>query len=128
MNLHFSFLLVLIFSVAGYAQEKQNKPYNKFFNEEKPKRRYDYFDISPQFKLPNPEAPVLTDSLVKRRRYITGADISEKDFPDYFNMPVWRPGPEFSSNMPVMVPDSSVHYFILKVRPGNQGILSGPNK
>jgi hypothetical protein len=113
MKFVFFFLVIFIFTLGIKAQEKPDKLKPKLFEKNNPGNKDNPFDSSPQFKLPGPEEPLFTDSIFKKRRNITGGVIYDKDMPDNSNMPVWKPGPEFSSNMPVMVPDTSVHYFIL---------------
>ncbi len=68
----------------------------------------------------NPES---TDSLplalrppLKPEVQIIPQPWSENDTPDPFRMPV-ATTPEFHSNMPIKVPDSTVHYFIQQAIP-----------
>lgn len=111
-----SILFILVFSIAGYAQENTNKSENNLFNEEKPKQRYELFETSPKLKFPNPDGLVFSDSIRSLPGKVPIAIRPENDLTAYFSMPVAEPGDAFSSNMPVMVPDSSVHYYILQKR------------
>ncbi len=47
---------------------------------------------------------------------IISGNKSNKNLAHHFNMPAVKPGPAFSSNMPVMGPQSSVQYYILQKR------------
>lgn len=110
------FLVIISCIFLVRAQEKPDKLQSIPFDTKTPGQKYDLFKSSPLFKLPAPEAPSFTDSLGNNPRYLIGADNSVKDVSDYFNMPVMKPGPAFSSNMPIMVPDTSVHYYIRQMR------------
>lgn len=107
---------IVVFSCAFLvqAQEQPDKLKSIPFNDKIPGQRDYPLEALPQFEFPAPEVPALTDSIVKIPGYIFGEEGFNTDASAYFNMPISRPGPAFSSNMPIMVPDSSVHFYILQ--------------
>ena len=114
MKIVFLLSVALICTLLVQAQEKPDKLPTIPFGEINPEQHGNPFDSSPQFKLPDPEAPAFPDSLFEKPGNGMWAEGVANDVTDYFHMPVAKPGTQFSSNMPVMVPDSSVNYHILQ--------------
>ena len=97
---------VLLFAQAE-TQPKKQKP-----------ERFDQFEISPEFKLHRPDSLVFSDTLpgMPEAYVYPGIRIPGRDV-DPFRMPIMVVSPNFPANMPVMVPDSSVHYYIKQATP-----------
>ncbi len=108
------FLVIITFACLVQAQEKPDKLKSIPFDDKIPWQKDSLFDSFPQFKLPDLEAPALTDKLFNYPGDINEAHNSASSATDYFHMPIVRPGSGFSSNMTISVPDSSVHYHILQ--------------
>ena len=114
MKLLIPILILLLGSFTLYAQNDADAYRNRHLENQPPKRQYDPFGISPRFRLPHPEQPVLPDSAVHFPGNFLGNDKAFGDLSQNLPMPVAGPRSAFSSDMPVMVPDSSVQYFILQ--------------
>lgn len=105
-------LSIFFFSISLAAQDKIPL-------EKKKPERFDQFEISPKFKLKPSDSLTFSDSLPKLPEIQVHPEIAiaGKDTTDPFRMPVVIIGPGFHSDMPVMVPDSSVHYYIKQAIP-----------
>lgn len=79
--------------------------------------RNNQFEISPKFK-PQPDSLFSSDTLLGMPDFSFTPEIApDKDTTDPFRMPVVIVRPDFPSNMPILVPDSSVHYYIKQAMP-----------
>lgn len=105
------FLTTILFlsgSLSAQTENRQNK---------KDLERYNQFEISPKFK-PQPDSLFLSDTFPGIPEFsFTPEIVPQKETDDPFRMPVVIVRPDFPSNMPVMVPDSSVHYYIKQAMP-----------
>jgi hypothetical protein len=101
-------ILILSGSLSAQTENHQNK---------KNRERYNPFEISPKFK-PQPDSLFLSDTFPGLPEVFVYPEIlPEKETADPFRMPVFKVNPDFSSNMPVLVPDSSVQYYIKQAMP-----------
>ncbi len=104
-------ILILSGSLSAQTEKRQNK---------KNRERYNQFEISPKFK-PQPDSLFLADTFPGIPEFsFTPEIVPKKDTTDPFRMPVVIVRPDFSSNMPIIVPDSSVHYYIKQAMPEQQ--------
>lgn len=115
--LFFIFAVLLCIHVAR-AQEQDKGIQPEKFDKKAPGKPSDPTAPPSQFRLPKPETPSFRNSPNQQPRYLVRPDSTFSDATVQFNMPIVKPGPEFFSNMPIMIPDSSVHYHILQVKPG----------
>jgi hypothetical protein len=101
-------ILILSGSLSAQTEKHQN---------EKNPERYNQFEISPKFK-PQPDSLFLSDTFPGIPEFsFTPEILPPKETDDPFSMPVFKVNPDFSSNMPIYVPDSSVHYYIKQAMP-----------
>lgn|SRR5690554_5557151 len=101
-------ILILSGSLSAQTENHQNK---------KNRERYNQFEISPKFK-PQSDSLFLPDTFPGIPEFsFTPEILPEKETDDPFRMPVVIVRPDFPSNMPIYVPDSSVHYYIKQVMP-----------
>jgi hypothetical protein len=101
-------ILILSGSLSAQTENRQNK---------KNPERYNQFEISPKFK-PQPDSLFLSDTFPGIPEFsFTPEILPPKETDDPFSMPVFKVNPDFSSNMPIYVPDSSVHYYIKQAMP-----------
>lgn len=104
-------ILFLAGSLSAQTENRQNK---------KARERYNPFEISPKFK-PQPDSLFFSDTFPGIPEFsFTPEILPEKETDDPFRMPVVIVRPDYPSNMPVMVPDSSVHYYIKQAIPKQQ--------
>jgi hypothetical protein len=108
------FLTTILFlsgSLSAQTEKHQNK---------KNRKRYNQFEISPKFK-PQPDSLFLSDTFPGIPEFsFTPEIVPENKTDDPFSMPVVIVHPDFPSNMPIMVPDSSVQYYIKQAIPEQQ--------
>lgn len=101
-------ILILSGSLSAQTEKHQNK---------KNRERYNQFEISPKFKS-QPDSLFFSDTFPGIPEFSFSPKIvSQKETHDPFRMPVFKVNPDFSSNMPVLVPDSTVHYYIKQAMP-----------
>jgi hypothetical protein len=101
----FIVLPVFLFAQTEIQPKKQNA------------ERYNQFKISPKFK-PQPDSLFFSDTLPGNPEFsFTPEIVPQKETYDPFRMPVFKVNPDFPSNMPIYVPDSSVHYYIKQAMP-----------
>lgn len=103
-------LFLLIFSLAAIAQTGKKLPDLSLPVPEWPKQEHRLSESIPHLDFTNPEG-------IARSLKNFSFPGKQPDPPGYdllarYPMPVVIPGPEFHSEMPVAVPDSSVHYHI----------------
>jgi hypothetical protein len=104
--------LTTFFILSGSLSAQTETPQNK-----KNRERFNQFEISPKFK-PQPDSLFLADTFPGNPEFLFTPEIlPPKESDDPFNMPIFKVNPDFSSNMPIMVPDSSVHYYIKQAMP-----------
>lgn len=102
---------ILSGSLSAQTENRKNK---------KNRERYNQFEISPKFK-PQPDSLFFSDTFPGIPEFsFTPEILPEKETDDPFRMPVVIVRPDYPSNMPVMVPDSSVHYYIKQAIPKQQ--------
>jgi hypothetical protein len=100
--------LFLSGSLSAQTENRQNKM---------DRERYNQFEISPKFKS-QPDSLFLSDTFPGIPEFsFTPEVLPQKETHDPFRMPVFKVNPDFSSNMPVLVPGSSVHYYIKQAMP-----------
>lgn len=109
-------ICILAFSLASMAQQEKKLPDNRLFIPDKSLPEHNLFDTIPFFVLPDPDGLVFTDSIRELPFPGTWFYKPEPEFSVRYPMPVVGPGAGFSSEMPVAVPDSSVHFHILQKR------------
>ena len=101
------FVLPFFLFAQTETQPKKQKP-----------ERFNPFEISPKFKPQQSDSLVFLDTLPGMPEVFVYPEIvPDKDTTDPFRMPVVIVRPDFPSNMPIMVPDSSVHYYIKQAIP-----------
>jgi hypothetical protein len=106
------FFLTVILILSGSLSAQTETPQNK-----KNQKLYNQFEISPKFK-PQPDSLFLSDTFPGNLEFSFAPEIAPpKETDDTFNMPVVIVRPDFPSNMPIYVPDSSVHYYIKQAVP-----------
>lgn len=97
----------------------------EFHPKKKNAERYNQFEISPKFK-PQPDSLFLSDTFPGNPEFSFSPEIAtpgEDNF-DPYRMPIARPDVNLRFNMPIYVPDSSVHYYIKQAMP----VQSPPEK
>ena len=89
-------------------QRKQQVPEN-----------FDRFEISPEEKPNQKDSLAFSESISGMPEVYMLPDLStpNEDKTDPYRMPVFTVRPDYRSNMPVLVPDSSVHYYIKQAIP-----------
>ena len=102
------FIFPLIY-VSAFAQFK-NLPGKR------DKAMFDNFDSSQGVRTDQPDSLIFPDTLRRFPEIRNHPELAKpvEDTIDPYRMPVAGLGAKFHSNMPVVVPDSSVHYFILQ--------------
>jgi hypothetical protein len=108
------FITTILFLSGSISVQRENR-HNK-----KNPERYNQFEISPKFK-PQPDSLFFSDTFPGIPEFSFTPEIApQKETDDPFRMPVFKVNPDFSSNMPIMVPDSSVQYYIKQAMPVQQ--------
>lgn len=104
-------ILILSCSLSAQTENQQNK---------RDREQYNPFEISPKFK-PQSDSMFLPDTFPGIPEFsFTPEILPEKETDDPFRMPVVIVRSDFPSNMPICVPDSSVHYYIKQAMPVQQ--------
>lgn len=98
MKIFLSLLLLLVVSASAYSQEKG-----------KTKRSKQQYDLSPHFKVTRAYEYAYTDSIRRLPGHLPGNAVSGKDLDTNKRIPIIKHH-YYSSNMPILVPDSSVHH------------------
>ncbi|MDD2381837.1 MAG: hypothetical protein WCY58_06285 [Mariniphaga sp.] len=105
--LTFCLILPALLCAQPKIQRKQKVP-------EKPDR----LEIAPEAKPQLPDSLALPDTLPGMPEvYVTPERTRPRKERDLYRMPVVRPQGNDMFNMPIYVPDSSVHYYIKQAKP-----------
>ena len=109
-------ICIFAFSLTAMAQQEKKLPENRLFVPDKSLPEYNLFDSIPSIMFPNYDDLIRSDSIRELPFPGTMLYKPEPDLSASYPMPVAKPGAGFSSEMPVAVPDSSVHFHILQKR------------